>query len=408
MNSPVFSRDLGSIDGISRQRCRGRVAIFIALTAATAFASRPVRACSAANPEATPPTAIPRDGSTEVPTATSFVILSLAQPTDVALEAGGVAVPLDAPTSIGVGQDDTTNQAISFWQVKPSSGFLPPSAELVLSIANPKGGRTVLSTVHTAAGYDKQPATPAILKSLTLTRVRYPVAEIASGNCVFSEYLGYITFDASVAAIPGTPSASVVNTITLRPKNGGAAEQGRAFTGAKAYSGDPAGAFEPYSSAEWTPFLDPTLEYCAAITSFGFGDLARLPVTSNVVCAHVAQVSMPGAGDEVDGGSATDARGDAPDPAADPGAVRDPTADAGGRCRTFAGRQDREGRFGLLCRRRRFDSEPARARGPRGGILSAPRSSKWQVFRVARYHLGDRNAIAPKLTTLASSMFHCS
>jgi MYXO-CTERM domain-containing protein len=55
----------------------------------------------------------------------------------------------------------------------------------------------------------------------------------------------------------------------------------------------------------WQPYLDPTLEYCASITSFGFGDLARLPVVSNTVCARVDQVSLPGAEADVtvDGGA---------------------------------------------------------------------------------------------------------
>jgi hypothetical protein len=111
---------------------------------------------------------------------------------------------------------------------------------------------------------------------------------------VFSEYIGYITFDADSATIPGTPPESVVSSISLTPKYGGAAPQGMTFTGAKPYSGDPPGAYSP-TTATWMPFLDPTLEYCAGISSFGFGDIARLPLVSNTVCARVQEISLSGA-----------------------------------------------------------------------------------------------------------------
>jgi MYXO-CTERM domain-containing protein len=57
------------------------------------------------------------------------------------------------------------------------------------------------------------------------------------------------------------------------------------------------------------PDLDPTLEYCATISSFGFNDQAVLPVRSNAVCSTVEQVTVPGAGEPPDGG--LDARVDA-------------------------------------------------------------------------------------------------
>ena len=37
----------------------------------------------------------------------------------------------------------------------------------------------------TAAGYDKAEGTAAVLNAVHLWRVRYPVADIGSGNCVF-------------------------------------------------------------------------------------------------------------------------------------------------------------------------------------------------------------------------------
>jgi MYXO-CTERM domain-containing protein len=282
-------------DHVARSRGGGSIVCLAAMLAASSLA-RPARACSADNPDAVIPTALPRDGATEVPTATSFVIVSGRMPTEVALTAGGVDVPLGAPAYIGVGQSMDGDELNDYWQVK-ATAFLPASSTLVLSMADPHGGRVVLTTIQTAAGYDKAPGTPATLKSLTLTRVRYPLSEIASGDCVFSEYMGYISFDYDAGMIPGTPADSIVNTITLWAQHGGAADQGWTFAGPRAWASDPPGDFQPFSSGEWSPFLDPTLTYCAAITSFGQGDLARLPVVSNMVCAKVDQVSMPGAGD---------------------------------------------------------------------------------------------------------------
>jgi hypothetical protein len=289
------------------QGCRGRVALVVAQALAMgllAFASRPARACSPGNPNTTvKPVALPGQGATDVPTATSLVIIAPGQPSDVTLEAGGVAVPLGPVTAIGGGQDAATGSPVGFWQVKTASQFLPASAELALSMADGKGGRVALTTFHTAAGYDKQQGTAAVLKSLTLTRVRHPVSEIGSGDCVFSEYIGYISFESDAAVIPGTPAASVVNTIDLSPKNGGAAPQARTFTGATPYSGTPVGTITDFGA--WYPYLDPTLEYCATITSFGYGDLARLPSRSNTVCARVKEVVSPNFAGATDGGVET-------------------------------------------------------------------------------------------------------
>jgi hypothetical protein len=314
---------VGFREGARRMGAGGAVAVGIVVVGLGALAGRPARACSPGIPTPIAPTALPRAGATDVPTATSLVVLAGALPVDLTLTVGGVAVALEPPVPLGFGEGDAMGRAFNFWQVKGSGGFLPAAADLVLSASDGNGGRVTLTSIHTAAGYDKQPGTPATLKSLTLTRVRYPIAEIASGDCLFSEYLGFISFEADPATIPGTPPDSVVNTITLRPRYGGAADQSRTYTGAASYSGDPPGGFgpPPPSVAEWMPYLDPTLEYCAGITSFGYGDVARLPLTSNALCVRVQQVSMPGARvdsdagavEELDGaaggGAATDAQG---------------------------------------------------------------------------------------------------
>ena len=76
--------------------------------------------------------------------------------------------------------------------------------------------------------------------------------------------------------IPGTPDESVVSTITLAPRHGGAQAQSFTFTGP--FKGFPAftDAYSLPSTAAWKPDLDPTLEYCVSVSSFGFGD-SRAP-----------------------------------------------------------------------------------------------------------------------------------
>jgi hypothetical protein len=246
-------------------------------------------------------------------------------PADLTLTAGDAGVPLGPLTPLGFGPGDAFGRTFNFWQVKGNGGFLPASSDLVLSASDGNGGRVTLTTIRTAAGYDKQAGTPATLKSLTLTRVRYPISEIGSGDCVFSEYIGYISFESDPASIPGTPPDSVVNTITLRPRYGGAADQSLTFTGAN-YTGEPAGALLPPGSSEWLPYLDPTLEYCAGIRSFGVGDIARLPVDSNVICVRVNEVSTPGARVDDAGAAIQDAGVDAA-PAQDDAAPGDVAAD---------------------------------------------------------------------------------
>jgi hypothetical protein len=265
-------------------------------------AARSARACSPAAPAQA--TGIPRASSTEVSTATSLVILSGSQPSQVALLAGTTAVPVDGVTAIGSGIDGVSGQPTQFWRVRVLDQFLPASAQLELSAVGPTGTRSTLTTFTTAAAYDKNPGTPAKISNLALRRVRYPVSEIASGNCVFAEYHGYIGVDIEPAVIPGTPPASVVSTLTLAPRHGGAQAQSFMFTGP--FKGFPALTDDPSPAAAlWKPELDPTLEYCVGITSFGFGDLARLPVTSDPACVSVQQAGAPATG--VDAGSDTKA-----------------------------------------------------------------------------------------------------
>lgn len=59
---------------------------------------------------------------------------------------------------------------------------------------------------------------------------------------------------------------------------------------------------DPHALDRWAPELDPSREYCATITAFGDGDLARLPSMSESICASVKQLSS-----FVDGSSSNDA-----------------------------------------------------------------------------------------------------
>jgi hypothetical protein len=278
--------------GAAGSRSLRNVAIILAVTVASAWGTaRRARACSPLQPTKAI-TTLPRAGATEIPTASSFVVAAAALPADLTLEANGAAVPLKAPAAFGVGRNEV-GAFVTFWRVE-ATDLLPASSDLVLSAAGPQAGpRVVLTSVKTAAGYDKQAGTPAVLKSLKLKRVRYPREEIASGNCVFDEYTGYIAFESDVATFPGTPADSIVNTLTLRPKTGGAGDQAFTWDGSSAYQGDPP-TETLHPAGGWTPYLDPTLEYCATITSFGVGDLARMPVTSNTLCATVEQLSSTG------------------------------------------------------------------------------------------------------------------
>ena len=108
-----------------------------------------------------------------------------------------------------------------------------------------------------------------------------------------AEYEGFITVDYDPATVPNTDPSSVVYGFDLVPENGGSPQQlvqaGEPFVG-----GAPAGTY-PLPVGPWQPELDPTRRYCLSISAFGDGDLARLALTSERVCADVEQLSAPGA-----------------------------------------------------------------------------------------------------------------
>jgi MYXO-CTERM domain-containing protein len=94
--------------------------------------------------------------------------------------------------------------------------------------------------------------------------------------------------------VPNTAPGSVVHAFRLVPKNGGAG-QTFLYTGETPFTGtEPMGAY-PAPISAWLPELDPTRSYCLTVGASGDGDLARLPVESQTICADVVQLSAAGA-----------------------------------------------------------------------------------------------------------------
>ena len=271
-----------------RVRWRGLTVTLCAAATATAWAAAPAHACSGGMAPNTG--AIPRPGTTNVSTATSLTVTSVGVPWGLTLTAGGQNVPLSAPLSLGNGA-----AGVAFWQIgvlTPNS-MLVGGAEHVLSQTDASGNSVELTRFTAAAGYDKAAGVAPVLRALHLWRVRYPLADIASGKCVFAEYHGFLTVDYDAATVPNTEPTSVIYTFRLTPKNGGAEQR-------LVHAGDPFVGLAPdraYPSpiGEWQPELDPTRSYCLTVSAFGDGNLARPPLTSESVCAEVVQLSAPGA-----------------------------------------------------------------------------------------------------------------
>ena len=263
--------------------------LMIAALAFVVVGSSRARACSP--PPAAPPTAVPKVGATGVSTATSIVVLSANEPFGLSLLVNGQSVAVPRWTALGSGVDEGKGPT-SFWQLE--MGLLEGTAEYVLSMPGGDGGATVLTDFTTAAGYDKAAGTPPNLREFHLWRVRYPVADIASGNCVFAEYQTFITIDYDPATIPNTEPSSVVQTFVLDPQTGGT-RQTFVYRGEDPFTGlAPVGDY-PLPLGEWQPDLDPTRVYCLAIGASGDGNLARLPVGGNQLCTTVTQLSATGA-----------------------------------------------------------------------------------------------------------------
>lgn len=242
----------------------------------------------------------PRTGATNVSTATSLMLFSGQAPAGLTLLANGQNVPLSIPAPLGFGIDGGPSLAVpraTYWRVlaATSDSMLIPSAEHVLTQTQGDGSIVELTRFTTAAGYDKVEGVAPVLRAMHLWRVRYPLADINSGNCVGAEYHGFITVDYDPGTVPNTPAASVIHTFQLVPKTGGGLQELR-YTGETPFVGlAPATDQYPYPLGSWQPELDPTREYCLTVSAFGEGDIALLSMTSQSVCANVMQLSAPGA-----------------------------------------------------------------------------------------------------------------
>jgi len=270
---------------------RGALGGLLAASCAWVLAPSPADACSAPQPIA--PIGLPRPATVGVSTATSLIVLSRGEPAGLSLLAGGQNVALAAPVNLGQGADHSTGP-VTFWQVRSAAGgMLAGDTEHVLT-ATFQGSSVEVTHFTTAAGYDKVEGVAPVLKSVRLWRVRYPVADINSGNCVFAEYHGFITVDYDPGTVPNTAPSSVVHTFRLAPKTGGS-EQHFLYTGETPFTGlEPKEAY-PTPIGAWQPELDPTRTYCLSVAAFGDGDMARLSMQSESLCTDVVQLSATGA-----------------------------------------------------------------------------------------------------------------
>lgn len=267
---------------------RAAMAGFVFAVLAWVQGSSSAEACSP--PAPTPTTALPATGAANVSTATSLIVHAGGLPSGLSLVANGQNVPLSYPDILG-----SSGHAV-YWRVHAATAdsMLIGGAEHILSQTSSAGTTVELTRFTTAAGYDKAAGVAPVLRALHLWRVRYPVADIGSGNCVFAEYHGFITVDYEPATVPNTPPSSVVHTFSLGPKNGGS-QTLFAWAGDAPFVGlEPSGAY-PLPLGDWQPELDPTRQYCLTIAALGDGDLARPALASETVCADVVQLAAAGA-----------------------------------------------------------------------------------------------------------------
>ena len=263
-------------------------ALLVALAASLPVVSV-AHACSP--PKPADPHGWPRPGATDVPTSTSVYVLDsyVAPGARVDVRIDGALTDLGPLVDQGRAFDFGTG--LSALRRLPFPGLLPASAEIVVNLAN---GGVELTRFTTAGGDERPPGTPPVLRSMKLMRVRYPVSEINSGTCVGAEYEGFVAFDWDAALVPHTPADAVIYTASLTPKTGGTT-QSFTFLGDTHYSGYLPTSPDYFAGSYWWLDLDPTLEYCLAISAFGYGDLASIEQRSAEVCGPVTQACKPGA-----------------------------------------------------------------------------------------------------------------
>lgn len=295
--------------------------LLVLVTLAILVAHAPTaEACSPPSPPA--PFAIPRTGESGLSTATTIVVVSARQPSWIGVTAGGTEVPTDGVELIG----RSPNGTFAYWKLR-GPRILKASTAYVVTMG--KGSDVVeLTRFSTGPGYDKKPGKAPKIASLALWRVRYPVDQIGSGNCVFREYHPTIELAYQAASVPDTPARDVLYVLRLSPKTGGLVQK-VVFTGDRLFKGS---APTTYPSS-WPIELDATRDYCAQLEAWGHGDLARLRMWSDKVCASVKEkLAAQTSGDAGSSGRSSDDAGCAT--AGEPSS-REPTSDSG--C-AYAGR----------------------------------------------------------------------
>jgi len=248
---------------------------------------RRVEACGP--PPEKSPIAIPRSGATNVPTIVDLVVL-VDFPYEVTLAHGTTSYVLPKPWLVGSGLDSKTGVRANVWRFR--LGGLEPSTEYVASMTW-HYAPVELTRFTTGTGYDKPTGMAPSIGSLSLTRYRYPVDSIGKGDCVFSEYHGFLTLDWKLGTFPNTPVDSVMHVLSLGPKTGGAGSTFVWFGDAPAEFPAPTGD-RPLPTGYWQPDLDPTREQCLVITAHGYGE-ATMPTGSGPTCVSVKSVSTKGA-----------------------------------------------------------------------------------------------------------------
>ena len=283
----------------------------VSLAGLVLLSARDARACSYT--DYGPSRAWPPNGSKNVSPATSVFVLGSTKSNDtITLSVNGSDVPLSfselgglygtTATVFRANLPDVLEASSEYVLMGPANYGVQPMADA--------GAPVELTRFTTAASYDKNPGTPPSIGSLKLWSVRYPLHDIASGNCVFAEYQGYAAIEKQAAQIPNTTPEGMLYTLSITPKTGGG-PQTLVFSGDKPFTGHALSADDPYPlslGAEWFLDLDPRREYCATLSARGDGDNARLPVVSETVCASVTELCAPGAdctksGDSSGGGS---------------------------------------------------------------------------------------------------------
>lgn len=236
------------------------------------------------------------------------------------------------------------------WRLSPTVP-LKPATTYTVTVTQPAYPPQI-STFTTASEDNLEPGTPPQIESLRLWRLRYPVKDINSGNCLFSEYVSFVEVRWKEGFVPSTPPGQTLHLFSLAPREGGEVWTYGAL-GTGQLGAEPVGDY-PHPMPEWRVELDPTREYCVSARAFGDNDLVRDSGESNVVCATVEERSIAGASDAPGGnggsggGGGNGASGGSSGMGGFSGGPGNPAPDSSGGCAAGGAPASRTGGAGLL------------------------------------------------------------